>query len=847
MDATSYLDGNAGERPAGQVWKVVLAVAVVVSLLATAWVVGFDPSRSSELADEVGTTLDSNGESVERVGEPVSSVGESAGQVAFSGGPVVSDANSTTASGSTLTSQQLSSTAGGEATGGTGGAAGVGSAGGAATFNQTGGEPRGELLNFLSGDLDLDVGSELEGLELEPGVGIVDLPLEGPLSNAFMDRLLPANIGTATGAELAHLGAHLIDDHTYAYADFGEQPFELHLDFIDVFPGAEDLVQHISNSGDSSALLVIDLEGDYFYLSVDCAALETGSNAKKERPATQDRSAADRDDDSPVPGAVLDISAFDPGGCGIGWSVGGNIPFEPFADSSEVDLPSDFGAHVVIDGTVPIGTTASVDGEIFTRFDDDRVTLWANAELDLTLSPAQGLVDINIPAARGTVGAAVGSHGIDLWVAATAGTSAAEGSPAEIFTGVLPARGHVDLDAELHLRNGGVTAESFLQVEGELVIGGGNVITNELGVDVGELNTADAFARIDATGIELRGSVSASPVGAFQLAGEAELDLRIPFADITQGYFEIRGTASVGDTALGANARLRVDNTGIIAEGLLEADGMAAVHLEGWIGADGFQLTGAAEVVLPIGDLDQVAANLLGNAATDDQIRALDVAIDQRISEIAAADPARGAELRTTVNDLRQAFRDVARINDDIATNDAIIADIHRRIDADVAWHYALNDFDQFFDVIPHGARQTALYAELAPFEIANAANYVARDTANAFLGTTTQIVLGIVGWDDELNSYVTLQAEAYWGRLTVGLAATVLVGADAILDGLGVDGSAHGAVEFTVGTQGLSASVNLSWCRDGRCSNLADASVTLTPRPEVCATILGAPACVGL
>ncbi|MFK8026084.1 MAG: hypothetical protein AB8G26_19175, partial [Ilumatobacter sp.] len=69
----------------------------------------------------------------------------------------------------------------------------------------------------------------------------------------------------------------------------------------------------------------------------------------------------------------------------------------------------------------------------------------------------------------------------------------------------------------------------------------------------------------------------------------------------------------------------------------------------------------------------------------------------------------------------------------------------------------------------------------------------------------------------------------------------------DAVLDAFGVDGSAAGTVMFTIGTEGIAANAALQWCRDGVCEVLADASVSLGPTVELCATILGIPACIEL
>lgn len=83
---------------------------------------------------------------------------------------------------------------------------------------------------------------------------------------------------------------------------------------------------------------------------------------------------------------------------------------------------------------------------------------------------------------------------------------------------------------------------------------------------------------------------------------------------------------------------------------------MGGLDVEGWLGPDGFELIGAAETGLPIGDLDRVAANLVDQTTNAEVIRVLDAQIDERVDRIASGDPATGTELRNTIGDMRQAF-----------------------------------------------------------------------------------------------------------------------------------------------------------------------------------------------
>ena len=606
-------------------------------------------------------------------------------------------------------------------------------------------------------DTDIVVGDDGRIDPSTTGTATLELPTTGALANAFVDRPLRGRIGVALGSELEALGAHLRPDQQYLYADLGRQEFNLFLDLDDDHAGAQGLPERISTGGIStgSVVLVVDVTGDYLYLSTPCPAMIPAGSGSTPRPAAQRASEYADHDASEIPGVSVDLSGFDPDGCGIGWSTAGVVPFEPILGQRLIEIPDDFGAHVVVDGTVPLSAGLSLDGEMFYRFLDDRAMMWANGELDVGVSFLKGAAEVQLPAVRGTFGAEVTSRNLDLWVTATAGSSASDGSPSELLTDLAPIRGQVDLDGELHVADGDILATSFLQLTGDMSIAP-TPVRFDTEIEVVDILAAEALVRIDSTGVMARGKVQASPVPALGLGTSAELEFLVPFADPANSYLQVRGEMTLGDTDLGADAELRIDRNGALARGTVDLAGLGGLDVEGWVGPDGFQLTGAVQATLPIGDLDRVAAKIIDETDNDVVIDTLNRQIDERINQIGSADPAKGTELRNTVNDMRKAFDDIRAVRATIAYNDGLIANLWKQHQADIDWHWALNDFDRFWDTGPHGIRLAAIVAQIEALKFANTVQYGYIDVANTVVSATQQTVLAIIGWDGQLNALLS-------------------------------------------------------------------------------------------
>ena len=725
------------------------------------------------------------------------------------------------------------------------------------------GEVTGEVTIDLPGDTDLDLGDvdidvivdeSGEVIGIDNGFAVVDLPLSGALKDAFMDSTLPARVGMGTGAELAHLKAHLIDDHDYLYFEFGSQDFDLHLDLGDEFNGADNLPQRISmNTDTGSTIFVADMNADYFYFSVPCNAMIGQSTPKKARPdKKRENSLAKSEAD--IPGLSVDLTNVDPGGCGIGWSTGGNIPFTPLMEERLSEIPQDFTSHIVIDGTIPVHPLFTVDGESFIRFDPDGMRTWSNAEMQAELAYARGAVDVSIPTAIGTIGFLTispistemdGGIEVRLAVTADAGTDLAGGVPPALLEELLPVSGELELDGVLHYKGLGLTDDSFVEINGEMAMSSNNVVHNLTSPDSEDVFHATGRIRVDSDGIVATATAEQSPFPEVDLNGTATLDIGIPFDSLEDSFLQFTGSANFGETDIGAEALIRLDNDGLLVTGDIELVDYGYVEVLGRIGPGEVTLHGEAEVVVPIGDLDQLADRVLSDMTNQEQIASLDRAIDRRVNELSAASPREEAKLRTTIAAFRLAYAEVQKANDNIRINNEKIAGVDRRIKAEKDRHAALSFGQRIIDATPHGIKLAALETERAAYVAANKTNAAYRDTSNALLSSTAQATIAAVAWDDELNDLVTMQAEAYWGNLTTAIANTLLLGVDSILDAFLIDGSLVGMVDITVGTEALAGAGNLEWCRDGECSGATGVDVSFSPAFSVCGTVLGLNNCL--
>jgi hypothetical protein len=680
--------------------------------------------------------------------------------------------------------------------------------------------PAGTVVDAPGIEVTMD--SEGRAIAVAPAVGQISFPTVGILADATVSRTLGGIVGTATGAELTDLDAHLRDDVVYWYVILDEATT------ISTGLDASTLPSVFEVPGGNRGIVVIDPLDPYVYVGFPCPGETTA-------PATVDVSISDYK-----------------GGCGFGVSATSRIPVDLTLANSIDERFAGLEADWVIDGESPVSPNLNVVGSTYVDLRDegrDGFAVVAEGEFSIGISFRGGDLPFDIPIGRATVGYDNSIVAEDVWFSGYLGDDIVAGGDVSFVTDFLSGEGDLEIDGRLRLdyaSDGSVSVsdDSFLQAEGRAALGFGRFAADS-GVEFVAQQSADFFARIDNTGFVGNGTLAASPIPGVDFGGEASIAVDIPFDDITDGFVEIEGRFRVGGIDLDAGGRLRIDRAGVTVSARLTSPA-GGFELTGEIGPGGVQLTGEANIVIPIGDLDKVAEQFARDAGLAETVRRLEDRVDRAIDGIATTDPDRAARLRNLVRDFRNARAEIDKIQDTIDYNDGLIEENWNLLaQAGRDWE-AYSDFERVFYAIPHGAYTASLHTAISALQLANTTQSVFMDAALLTLTGLESGLIELTGTDPELRAAQALVLELRAKNAVDGVIATVLNGVDAVLDVFGIDGSLTGRVRVSVGTEGFDAELDLSWCRDGDCETIVGGSLTF-PDFRACATVIGIEACIAL
>ncbi len=353
---------------------------------------------------------------------------------------------------------------------------------------------------------------------LESGYATVATPKIGLLAGSSASRAPFARFGRATGSELRHLGAHLVDGSHYWYFQF-DGSFMPDLPQLRAL-GLGSLVEAMGTSG-GSGILVIEEQGRYAYVGGECPSLPTNlaknaitkgsSNVSKarraaatpRRTAAMTAAAAQRkqlqerietaqdvveaiseslgDDLFPLAADPTDVDGPE---CGFGVSFADAIP--------GTDLQGrPFGASIVVDGVMAVNPFLQIDGTVLIATGVDRFVVQAAGDIAATVP----LADVQLP-----LGDAAAQISVDRTGTRLTGTAALAVPGVDI-------RGKAIVD----LLVGAEHQQSFFHADAAISVGKTALANARIDVDRTGL-TITGGARLGAVDVTLKGSVGTKGV-----------------------------------------------------------------------------------------------------------------------------------------------------------------------------------------------------------------------------------------------------------------------------------------------------------------------------------------------
>ncbi len=672
-------------------------------------------------------------------------------------------------------------------------------------------------LDLEEADLTIEEGPD--GPRIVDGTALTPFPSAGILSDSRILTRSPARVGTATGSELAYLGAHLNDDTVYTYFVF-DGGLSVNTGLGDG-PGEESLPPEISIPVGSPGVMVLDPSDPYLYIGGPCDAFDSEDKSEDEQDPDGSTTTTSSTTTTEPPEEASDpytLDLTDTEGlvdCGIGFSLGGRIPFVG-DDDPDQPLPS-FNGHVVVDGVVPIPGGMSLDGMTVIEMSADAVRTAGTGDLSVTLPFIPDKLDIEFPLGRAGVVVEADQRGLRVSYAGKLGgedVSLPLGIPLQIPQGnELLVSGVLGLDT-----TGAVpvpSADSYFEAAGNFGLGL-SALGDLFGVAVDDGFTVQGQLRIDVTGVTASGTSTVSLHPDIDLGGQAAVELLISTEDPLDSYVDVVGGLRIGGIDLSGDAALRLDREGLTARGTLDSP-LGGIALAGMVGPGGIDLRGDASLVLPLDFLHEFSsAATAGIDAAQAEVDKLNGEIDRLRNEIREGRRNRSAAFRDARDAVAKARRDLDDILANIAYNDRLIAQKVKEQEA------TANPFED-----------ARLGLEIGALQLANTTQYGYRATAQGVLDLAQGVLDGIEAGLDAIPVDTDPRIVALFvARDTATGALEVARFGATIID---VSGEFRADISLQLGTSGIDGSVDVRFCDDNGCSDIAGGSLRTTPNLAVC------------
>ncbi|MGD9753598.1 MAG: hypothetical protein AB7W59_21600, partial [Acidimicrobiia bacterium] len=353
-----------------------------------------------------------------------------------------------------------------------------------------------------------------------------------------------------------------------------------------------------------------------------------------------------------------------------------------------------------------------------------------------------------------------------------------------------------------------------------------------------ELPMGDAAVqiRVDGSGARVTGTAGLS-LEEIAVDGRATVDLKVDTQAPASSWFHADAVVSIAGSRL-ADATIDLSSSGLIVAGKATI-GTTEVGLRGEVTPTGANLTGTTSVTFPTSVLEPLARNSARAISAAEQ----DVAsLDARISAMRTTVRAERATSSTTLRNAERAVADqrakLAAIDATIARNNDSIRSYRNLITREVNAYNRLNVFARISNAPAHAVKLASFNAAIATLDTANATQRDYQNAARAALTGAEKLMANIrrdlstANVDDDLR-IVELKTRR---NLSNGNLQGLRRDASKVQRGAQLKGT----LVATVGTGGLSASIDVQLCSGGVCQTLAGARLRLGAQPQACVEVLG-------